>query len=76
MLGIVLGLGFGGWDSTEAVHEALLVVPGDVVGGEVFDVALTVADQSASLDVGFFGDGDDDEKVTTFDLLDRRDGDV
>jgi hypothetical protein len=42
-----------------------------------------VADQSASLDVGFFGDGDDDEKVTTFDLLDSamatcrdRDGQV
>jgi hypothetical protein len=31
-----------------------------------------VADQSASLDVSFFGDADDDEKVTTFDLLDRR----
>ena len=31
-MGIVAGLGFGGWYSAEAVHEALLVVPGDVVG--------------------------------------------
>ena len=28
MLGIVFGFSFGGWDSSEAVHEALLVVPG------------------------------------------------
>jgi len=34
-----VGLGFGGWDTAQAVHEALLVVPGDVVGGDVFDVA-------------------------------------
>lgn len=33
-----MGFGFGGWDTTEAVHEALLVVPGDVVGGDEFDV--------------------------------------
>ena len=54
------------------------VATGDVVdsGGDPLPHALTVADQSASLDVGFFGDGDDDEKVTTFDLLDRRDGDA
>ena len=38
-MGIALGLSFAGWDSCKAVHEALLVVPGDVVGGEVFDVA-------------------------------------
>jgi hypothetical protein len=38
-LGIVLGFGFGGWDSSGAVHEALFAVPGDVVGDEVFDVA-------------------------------------
>jgi len=34
-----VGLGFGGWDTAQAVHEALLVVPGDVVGGDEFDVA-------------------------------------
>ena len=39
VLGIVVGLGFGGWDTAQAVHEALLVVPGDVVGGDEFDVA-------------------------------------
>lgn len=40
-MGIVAGLGFGGWYSAEAVHEALLVV-GDVVGGDVLDVAQVV----------------------------------
>jgi hypothetical protein len=55
VLGIILGLSFGGWDSSDAVHEALLVVlmwvivssgavtrrwcRGDEVGGDVFDVA-------------------------------------
>jgi hypothetical protein len=34
VLGIVASLGFGGWDSAEAMHEALLVVPADVVGGD------------------------------------------
>ncbi|GAB4646061.1 hypothetical protein BKG82_00960 [Mycobacteroides chelonae] len=42
MLGIVLGFGFGAWDSSEAVHEPLLVVPGDIVGGDVFDVGQGV----------------------------------
>ena len=37
-MGTVAGLGFGGWYSAEAVHEALLVVLGDVVGGDVLDV--------------------------------------
>jgi hypothetical protein len=41
-LGIVAGLGFGGWYSAEAVHEALLVVLGDVVGGDVLDVVQGV----------------------------------
>jgi hypothetical protein len=35
-LGIVLG--FGWWDAAEAMHEALLVVPGDIVGGDEFNV--------------------------------------
>src|SRR6202051_3349941 len=39
VLGIVTGFGFGGWDPAEAVHEAPLVAPGDVVGSDVFDVA-------------------------------------
>jgi hypothetical protein len=39
VLGIVASLGFGGWDSPEAVHEALLVVPAEVVGGDELDVA-------------------------------------
>jgi hypothetical protein len=34
-----VGFGFGGWYSAEAVHQALLVVPGDVVGGDVLDIA-------------------------------------
>ena len=38
-MGIVVGLGFGGWDTAQPVHEALLVVPGDVVGCDVFHVA-------------------------------------
>ena len=36
---VVAGFRFGGWDSPEAVHETLLVVPADVVGGDQFDVA-------------------------------------
>ena len=37
---IVVGrLGLGGWDAAEAVHEALLVVPGHVVGGDQLDIA-------------------------------------
>lgn len=39
---IVAGFGFGGWNASQAVHEALLVEPGDVVGGDVFDVAQGV----------------------------------
>jgi hypothetical protein len=31
-------MGFGWWDAAEAVYEALLVVPGDVAGGDEFDV--------------------------------------
>ncbi len=42
VLGIVVGFGFGGWDSAEAVHEALLVVQGDVIGSDEFDVAQGV----------------------------------
>jgi hypothetical protein len=30
--------GLGGWDTAKTVHEALLVVPGHVVGGDEFDV--------------------------------------
>jgi hypothetical protein len=52
VLGIVLGLSFGGWDSSEAVHEALLVVPGYVVGGEVFDVAEGVQGAIAKRRIG------------------------
>ena len=35
---VVFGFRFGGWDTSEAVHEALLVVPGDVVCGDELDV--------------------------------------
>ena len=52
VVGIVLGLGFGGWDSFEAVHEAVLVVPGYVVGGEVFDVAQGVQGAIAKRRIG------------------------
>ena len=33
VLGLTLSVGFGGWDSAEPVHQALLAEPGDVVGG-------------------------------------------
>ena len=36
---VVFGFRFGGRDASEAVHEALLVVPGDIVGGDELDVA-------------------------------------
>ena len=36
---VVAGFCFGGWDASESVHEALLVVSTDVVGGDEFDVA-------------------------------------
>ncbi len=36
---IVVGLGFGGWASVEAVHEPACVVPVDPVGGDGLDVA-------------------------------------
>jgi hypothetical protein len=36
---VVFGFCLGGWDASEPVHEALLVVPADVVGGDEFDVA-------------------------------------
>ena len=39
VLGIVARLGFGGCDAAEAVHEALLVEPRHVVGGDELDVA-------------------------------------
>jgi hypothetical protein len=32
------GFGLGGWDTAKTEHEALLVVPGEVVGGDEFDV--------------------------------------
>jgi len=35
---VVFGFCFGGWDASEAVQEALLVVPADVVGGDELDV--------------------------------------
>jgi hypothetical protein len=35
---VVFGFCFGGWDASETVHQALLVVPGDVVGGDELDV--------------------------------------
>jgi hypothetical protein len=47
VLGIVAGLGVGVWDSAEAMHEPLLVVPADVVGGDQLDVA-EVAERAAS----------------------------
>lgn len=37
-LGIVAGFGFGGRYAAQPAHEALLVVPGDVVGGDVLNV--------------------------------------
>src|SRR5512132_2420258 len=49
---MVLGLSFGGWDSSEAVHEALLVVPGYVVGGDVFDIGQRVQRASAKRRIG------------------------
>ena len=52
VLGIVLGLSFGGWDSSEAVDEALLVVPGNVVGGEVFEVAEGAQGAAAKRRIG------------------------
>jgi hypothetical protein len=33
--GVVLGLDFGWWSATEAVHEPALVVPADPRGGDV-----------------------------------------
>jgi hypothetical protein len=33
VLGLILSVGFGGWDSAEPVHQALLAEPGDVVDG-------------------------------------------
>ena len=49
---VVLGLGFSGWDTAEAVHEALLVVPGDVVGGDVFDVGQGVQRAATKRGIG------------------------
>ncbi len=34
-----MSLGFGGWDTAPAVHEALPVVPGDVAYGDELDIA-------------------------------------
>jgi hypothetical protein len=39
VFGIVLSFGLGGWDTAKTMHKAPLVVPGDVVGGDEFDVA-------------------------------------
>ncbi len=36
----IVGFGLGGWDAAEAVHQALLVEPSEVVGGDDLDVAL------------------------------------
>ena len=44
---VVVGFGFGRWDASEAVHQALLVVPGDLVGGDELDVA-EVAQRAAA----------------------------
>ena len=35
---VVFGFRFGGRDASEAVHEALLVEPADVVGGDQLDI--------------------------------------
>jgi hypothetical protein len=47
VVGIVASLGLGWWDSAEAVHEALLVVPADVVGGDQLDIS-EVAERTTS----------------------------
>ena len=47
VVGIVGGLGFGGCDASEAVHEAVVVEPGDPFGGDQLDVA-EVAEWAAS----------------------------
>ncbi len=39
LLSVVLGFGFGGWSSAEAVHESAGVEPVDPVGGGGLDVA-------------------------------------
>jgi hypothetical protein len=36
---MVVEIGFGGWDTAEAVHEAVAVVSGEIVGGDEFDIA-------------------------------------
>jgi hypothetical protein len=38
VFGIVVAFGLGGWDTAEAMHDTALVVPGDVVGGDQFNV--------------------------------------
>ena len=38
-LRMVIGFGFGGWASVEAVHEPAGVVPVDPVGGDGLEVA-------------------------------------
>jgi len=50
--GIVLRFGFGGWDTAKTVHEALLVVPGHVVGGDEFDVGEVAQKPAAKRRVG------------------------
>jgi hypothetical protein len=52
VFGIVLGFGLGGWDTAEAVHEALLVVPGHVVGGDQFNVGQSAQWAPAKRGVG------------------------
>ncbi len=39
---MVTSLGLSGWDAPEAVHEALMVEPVDVVGGDQLDVGQGV----------------------------------
>jgi hypothetical protein len=38
---VVFGFCFGGRDTSQAAHKALLVVPADVVGGDVLDMKYT-----------------------------------
>ena len=52
MFGIVVGFGLGGWDTAKTVHEALLVVPGHVVGGDEFDVGQVAQKPAAKRRVG------------------------
>jgi hypothetical protein len=35
---VVFDFCFGGWDASEAMHEAVLVVPRDIIGGDELHV--------------------------------------